>query len=148
MNSNSDKNRVGRPPFYKTVDELQSAIDDYFKNGVKVKTVVVGSGKTSSKVNIEVPTITGLALHLGFCDRSSFYDYEKNNEFSYTIKKARFFIEQHYEELLQTGNVTGAIFALKNFGWVDRVDSNIELKGKDIGFSIKNIYDIDEVEEA
>lgn len=144
-----DKNIGGRPPFYNNVVELQDAIDDYFKNGIKVKTVVVGSGKNTSTVEIEVPTITGLALHLGFCDRSSFYDYEKNKEFSYTIKRARFFIEQHYEELLQSGNVTGAIFALKNFGWVDRTESNIELSGKDIGFSIKNIYkDTDEAEEA
>ena len=88
-------------------------------------------------------------MHLGFCDRQSFYEYEKKPEFTYTIKKARFFIEQHYEELLQTGNVTGAIFALKNFGWVDRTESNIEVSGKDIGFSIKNIYkDTNEAEEA
>lgn len=118
----SKTNNIGRPPFYKSNDELQKAIDDYFKNGIKVKSVIVGSGNKKEVVEIEVPTITGLALHLGFCDRQSFYSYEKRDEFSYTIKKARFFIEQHYEELLQTGNVTGAIFALKNFGWVDKTE--------------------------
>ena len=41
-------------------------------------------------------------------------------EFSYTIKRARLLIEILYEEQLQKGSPTGAIFALKNFGWKDR----------------------------
>lgn len=101
---------------YKTPEALQDAIDDYFKNGVPQKGVVFGR----QVVDMPVPTITGLALHLGFCDRQSFYDYEKYDGYSYTIKKARTFIEKHYEEMLQTGNTTGAIFALKNFGWKDK----------------------------
>ena len=92
----TQKNNRGRPPFYNNAVELQAAIDDYFKNGVRVKSVIVGSGNKKEVVDIEVPTITGLALHLGFCDRQSFYEYEKKPEFTYTIKKARFFIEQHY----------------------------------------------------
>ena len=74
-------------------------------------------------VKMPVPTITGLALHLGFCSRQSFYDYESRPEHSYTIKKARTFIEKHYEELLQVGNTTGAIFALKNMGWLDKISN-------------------------
>jgi hypothetical protein len=66
-------------------------------------------------------TICGLVLHLGFCDRASFYNYEKYGEFSYTIKKARVRIEEYYEKkMLELRNPAGAIFALKNFGWVDR----------------------------
>ena len=31
-------------------------------------------------------------------------------------------IEREYEEQLQTGNPTGAIFALKNFDWKDKAE--------------------------
>jgi hypothetical protein len=66
-------------------------------------------------------------LALGFESRQSFYDYEEKEEFTYTIKKARMLIENEYEFQLQRGNTTGAIFALKNFGWKDKseVDNNI-----------------------
>ncbi len=101
---------------FKTPKLLQDAIEDYFDNGVNEKEVLVGR----DMVKVPVPTITGLVLHLGFCDRASFYDYEKYDGYSHTIKRARTFIESHYEELLQVGNTTGAIFALKNFGWTDK----------------------------
>lgn len=107
-------------PDYKTPEELQDAIDKYFKNGVTIKSVVVGSGKTSQLVELPVPTITGLCYYLGFESRQSFYDYEKRERFSYTIKRARLFMEKEYEEMLASGNTTGAIFALKNFGWNDK----------------------------
>ena len=106
----------GRPPKYKTPEELEAKIDEYFESGIPVKVKVVGN----TTVEVPVPTITGLALYLGFADRYSMYDYEKKEEFSHSIKKARAFIEKHYEELLQSNNVTGAIFALKNFGWKDK----------------------------
>jgi len=116
---------TGRPPKYKNKDELQKKITEYFENGMRKRKVVVGPPANKSIVEIPVPTITGLALFLGFESRQSFYDYEKNNEFSYTIKKSRTFIEREYEELLSTGNVTGAIFALKNMGWIDKTISEI-----------------------
>ena len=50
---------------------------------------------------------------------------EKEDKFCYTIKKARLFIEHEYESLLSYGNVAGAIFALKNFGWIDKQDINM-----------------------
>ena len=89
-------------PNYETPEELQAAISDYINSN---------TGKL---------TITGLAYHLGFESRQSFYDYEKRENFSYTIKRARLFIENEYEKLLISNNTTGAIFALKNFGWTDK----------------------------
>ena len=77
------------------------AIDLYFEN------------------NHEKPTLSGLAYELGFASRQSMYDYEKNKKHSYTIKRARLKIESHYEQRLNTQYSTGAIFALKNFGWRD-----------------------------
>jgi hypothetical protein len=78
---------------------------------------------------MEMPaiTITGLCVYLGFESRQSFYAYEEKEEYSYIIKKARLRVENYYEQCLQFGNVTGAIFPLKNMGWYDRQ----ELTGKE-----------------
>jgi hypothetical protein len=71
----------GRPPIYTTPEELQEKIDDYFKNGVESKPIVVGKGDGKTVIDIPVPTITGLCLYCGFESRQSFYDYEKRDSF-------------------------------------------------------------------
>ena len=101
---------AGRPPKYKKAEELQEKVQEYFNAASETK-----------------KTITGLVLACGFCSRQSFYDLEKQEEFSYTIKRARLQIENHYEEMLQGNNVAGSIFALKNLGWVDKQE--IDYKG-------------------
>lgn len=113
----------GRPPMYSNPKDLENKIDEYFKSGLKKRKIVVGSGKTSRVVEIEVPTITGLAYYLGFESRQSFYDYEEKKEFTYIVRRSRLFIESEYEEQLQYGNVTGAIFALKNMGWKEQIET-------------------------
>lgn len=120
-------NPVGRPPLYKTPQALQKKIEEYFKKGRHTRKVL-SNGKLT-----ELPfiTISDLVLYLGFCDRHSFYDLEKQEKFSHTIKRARSFIEREYEEQLQLCNVAGAIFALKNFGWTDKTE--LEHSGKDGG---------------
>ena len=122
---------MGHPPIYKTPQALQAKIDEYFQGGYRKTKIKIGDEL------VEVPdiTISDLVIFLGFCDRRSFYDYENREGFSYTIKKARSFIEREYESLLRHHNCTGAIFALKNFGWIDNqhidlkanVDSNVKL---------------------
>lgn len=108
----------GRPAKYKTADDIQQAIDDYFQHP-PTKKVVIGKGDNQQEIELPVLTLTGLAYHLGFESRQSFYDYENRPEFSYVLKRARLFIEREYEMQLQSGSPTGAIFALKNFGWRD-----------------------------
>lgn len=114
-------NNGGQPPLYETVEQMTAVIDEYFAsyqpNGDDAPNPVLGFK----------PTITGLALYLGFESRQSLYDYKKKKEFSYIIKKACLFIEMNYEQLLESKAATGAIFALKNMGWNDR--SQIELGG-------------------
>jgi hypothetical protein len=128
----NDKPREnGHLPFYDTPEDLQIAIDDYFKNGVTKRTVIVGRKENQQAIVVPVPTISGLCYHLGFASRQSFYDYEEKANFTYTVKRARLFIEKEYEEQLQTGNTVGAIFALKNMGWLDRQDH--ELTGREGG---------------
>lgn len=98
----------GRPALFTDPEDMQAAVDDYFTN-----------------TEPREYTITGLALHIGFESRQSFYDYEEHTDFSYIIKKARLKIEHGYELRLMGKNVTGAIFALKNMGWKDKVDTEI-----------------------
>lgn len=115
-----ENNKGGAPPFFDNPIDLQNKIDEYFNIGVKKRKVAIGKPPKIEVIEIEVPTISGLAYYLGFASRQSFYDYEKRDGFSYTIKRARLFIEVEYEEQLQHGNTTGAIFALKNMGWIDK----------------------------
>lgn len=117
---------MARPRMFDTTEQLQQKIDEYFNIGVKKRTVIVGKAPNTKAIEIEVPTITGLAIYLGFESRQSFYDYESEDGFSYTIKRARLFIENEYEEQLQVGNTVGAIFALKNMGWIDKTESKNE----------------------
>lgn len=124
------KDLGGRPPLFDSFDILQDKISDYFANGVRKKTILIGPKDNQREFEIEVPTITGLCYFLGFESRQSFYDYELREGFSYTIKRARLFIEQHYEEMLQTGNTTGAIFALKNFDWKDKQEYSGDTRSK------------------
>ena len=89
---------AGRPPVFKSAKDMQEKIEEYFKDE-------------------PILTMTGLALHLGFASRQSMYDYEKNDKYSYTIKRAKSLIELSYEKDIKMGEGTaGHIFALKNFG--------------------------------
>lgn len=114
-----NKNSVGRPSEYSTAEELQLRVDDYFDHPPRLRKVVVGRKDSQQVIELPIFTISGLSLFLGFASRQSFYDLEKQEKFSYTIKKARTRIEQEYEEQIHLGN-TCAIFALKNFGWTDK----------------------------
>jgi len=96
----------GRPPIYDDPGKLEKKINDYFN------------------LKDEKFTITGLCLFCGFESRQSFYEYEKKDEFTYIIKRARMLIENMYEQKLQGTAPTGAIFALKNMGWEDKSESD------------------------
>ena len=116
------ENKVGRPPKFKNALELQKKINAYFCDCPDKKKFITKIGEV---IEIPMPTICGLCYFLGFESRQSFYDYEENQEFSYTIKRARLFIEKEYEQLLHGPACTGAIFALKNMGWLDKTSQEI-----------------------
>ena len=129
---------AGRPPKYTTSEAMQEASDEYFdsqkpKQLVDEKGIPLYTAKGFPAMDWNPPTITGLALHLGFESRQSMYDYEKNGEFSYTIKRARMRCEHYAEHAGMTGAAPApmAIFALKNYGWSDKQE--IEHTGKDGG---------------
>lgn len=117
----------GRPPIYKSPKRMAEKIAEYLEyiQGEKDK-IKDEATEEEEEVWIRYPepiTITGLCLYLGFESRQSFYDYEEREEFSYLIKKARLLVENRYEKALGTKEVTGAIFALKNMGWKDKVET-------------------------
>ena len=107
----------GKARLYKSAMELQAMISEYFENCPTKVFIVNKSSKNPITIEVPNPTITGLVLFLGFSNRNSFYKLEEQPEFKYTIQRARTFIEYEYEGLLKHGNPTGAIFALKQFGW-------------------------------
>ncbi len=146
-NKNAVGNDGGQNPFFETPEALQTKIDDYFqfiKGEIKEEREAVNhkTGRTELVIiwerEPEPPTITGLALFLGFCSRQSLHDYEEKIEFSYIIKKARTKVENGYEKNLHGNNPAGSVFALKNMGWTDRTQT--EVTGKDgAPFSIRDL---------
>ena len=99
---------AGRPRIYESVEELEQKCEEYFELTDK-------------------PAVTGLALFLGFADKSTLYEYRDRPEFSFPIKKALTTIEMYHETGLTDNNVTGRIFALKNMGWSDKVQNEITM---------------------
>jgi hypothetical protein len=125
---------MSRPLKFQTVEELQQAIDGYFE-GIKETLYINADG-----VHIYEPlTITGLALALD-TTRQTLMDYENRDEFTDTIKKAKTRIENYAEKRLFGTAPTGAIFALKNYGWKDKTESDITSGGKEIsGKTVTNL---------
>lgn len=121
------QNKGGRPALYKDVSVLEAKIKEYLEIKCKDEIITGIDGKPVCDlkgrlvIKYHPPTISGLALHLGFLNRASIYDYiERDDEFSNTIKRAIALIEDYAEKQLFVGNSTGAIFWLKNRGWSDK----------------------------
>lgn len=104
------KHAGGRPRKYDSPEQMQVAIEEYF----------TCDGE---------PTVTGLALALGFTSRNALYAYEGYTEEYFGILKiARLRVENRYEKSLARKGIhaAGPIFALKNMGWKDTQSVNIE----------------------
>lgn len=128
---------VGRPSMYDSNEQLEKAVESYFEYIKGSFGYDTDPEDKSKDVKVwerypENASITGLALFLGFESRQSIYDYEKNGEFSYTIKRARLRVEAAYEQALLSKAATGAIFALKNFGWTDSQAVDHTTKGESL----------------
>lgn len=131
-----DLEKAGRKPFYPTVTDLENKISEYFNDCPDKRMIKIRDSEGAEYHDyVPCPTVTGLALFLGFCDRQSMYDYQEKPEFSCTIKRARTFIENEYEKMLHNGQCTGAIFALKNMGWKDKTEQEITGSGVQINFN-------------
>jgi len=102
--------RMGRPPKYTSPEKFWEKIEEYFDK------ITDEDGEYKKP-----PTVSGLALHLGFLDRKSMYHYRDKDAFFEPVKIAISRIESYHEEQAAGGDrCAGNIFILKNFGWTDR----------------------------
>ena len=113
--------KLGRPLKYKTVEVIKPLIEAFFEDTPK-----------------DEWTITGLAIALD-TSRKTLMEYEGKDEFSNTIKKAKDMVEYSYEIDLKKSGRSGTIFALKNFDWDDKTQTDITSKGKQIGSLLDEI---------
>lgn len=125
---------VGMTPMYTSVEEIESKIEQYFEDckgypltDKKGKQVF---NKFGSPIFIDVhpPTITGLALALGFTSRQALLNYQAKPKFVDTITRAKARVEQYAEErLFDRDGSNGAQFSLRNNfkGWdADKKNDN------------------------
>jgi hypothetical protein len=126
---------AGQPPIFESAEEMQEVITKYFEGLVYEDCDGIEHYRPA--------LITGLALALGFCTRQSIYDYEKREEYSYTIKRAKMMVEADYERRLDGKACTGSIFALKNMGWKDKQEIENNHSGE-----VKSTIDPTKLKEA
>lgn len=125
----------GRPLKYKTVEELQEAIDKYF-DYCDNKTKEVHSEKLGDMImpDPQPYAMAGLAYELGL-SRKSLINYKRRGKFLHTIKQARRRIEADVERrMLGKDTFTpGLIFNAKNnFSWKDETKVDHTTKGKEL----------------
>lgn len=102
-------NKGGGRPLYKSAEELEAKVIEYFEHCQK---------------NELKTTLTGMVLFLGYSHRENIYNI-KDPELKAVVDRARLAIECGYETNLHSHNPTGSIFALKNMGWKDKVEQEI-----------------------
>ena len=98
---------AGRPRIIESPEILEDRLDAYIAECKESETPV---------------TLTRMVRALGFNSKKSFYEYGQKPEYSDPIKRARLEIEIAYEDKLQGTTPTGAIFALKNMDWTDKME--------------------------
>ena len=119
---------MARPLKYKTVAELQAAIDQYFED-CKGKPLLDDDGNAVLTkhgapiiLGAKPPTVTGLALALGFNSRQALLNYQAKKAFNDTIMRAKSRCEEYAESrLYDRDGARGAEFSLKyNFRWEEK----------------------------
>jgi hypothetical protein len=129
----ADKNKVGRPPMFKSAKEMQTLIDGYFDlcQGEMFKDddgkPIVNKYGEPIFIGQKPPTVTGLALYLGLQSRQALLNYQSRKEFNDTITRAKMRIEEYAEtRLYDKDGCNGAKFNLvNNFGWKDKIEQEI-----------------------
>lgn len=120
---------MARPLKYKTVDELQAAIDEYFK-ACEGRPLLDDKGQPvllkglPVMLDVTPPTVTGLALALGFAGRQALLNYQGRKQFKDAITRAKSRCEAYAEgRLFDRDGAHGAQFSLRcNFGWSDKAE--------------------------
>ena len=129
------KKAVGRPPKYKSKEEIEEKIEEYFKE-CEGEILKDDEGKpifnkfgSPVVINQRPPTVTGLALALGFSTRLSLLNYQGKKEFMNTITRAKARVDAYAEErLFDRDGSSGAQFSLRNNfkGWTEKTELDEE----------------------
>lgn len=108
------KRTVGKPRKWQNKEDLVNDINKYF-----------------TSTPFEQWSVTGLALTLG-TSKQLLIDYQKRPEYKSIIDEAKLMVEHSYELSLRKNGRTGDIFALKNFDWKDKTETDLTTNGKDL----------------
>lgn len=133
----SSKKTTGRPPKFQSPEQMQVLIDKYFED-CKGRILYNDDGspvldKYGNAVIIDAhpPTVTGLALALGFNTRLSLLNYQAKPAFVNTVSRAKSRVEQYAEErLFDKDGANGAKFSLANNweGWREKQQIEADVK--------------------
>ena len=119
-------NPYGNKPKYTSKDQIIGLIEDYFKECEGTPLTVSNGDPVCDKNGYPIvlhqhpPTVTGLALALGFTNRLSLLNYQGKAEFRDVITRAKSRVEKYTEErLFDKDGSGGARFSLQNNfnGW-------------------------------
>jgi len=120
---------MARPKLYTSKEQIIPLINAYFVDcDEKKETITNNQGQL--KIVLEPYTVSGLCMALKMC-RDTLCEYEKDEEFSDTIKNAKQRIENWIETKALVGaiNPVVSIFNLKNnFGWKDKTETELSNK--------------------
>jgi hypothetical protein len=108
-------------PFH-SAKQLDELIDSYFHS--------LEAGPGSKSLPAEPPTFSGLLLFIGFISRDEFEKYTAIPRYTETLSRANLRIAEVYEKKLHDSS-TGAVFALKNMGWKEKLENKTEGKETD-----------------
>lgn len=140
---NKSGGRRGHPPKFTDPAEMQKLIDAYFSDCKGYPLTVKGEDGEPRQVydkyglpiiiDAHPPTITGLALALGFKSRQALINYQvKDKGFDDTLTRAKSRVEEYAEErLFDKDGANGAKFSLANNfkGWAEKSEIDVGNKG-------------------
>lgn len=104
---------AGRPRIWETEQDLQTDIDRYFDY---------------CEEKDKPMTIAGLAYYLNV-DRQTIYNYNKQDQYFDTLKRARDRIVMGLEETAIIKGNAGTIFVMKQYGYKDKQEVDTNLSG-------------------
>lgn len=135
-------------PRYKTPEEMQVVIDRYFEDcrGHPATddegTVMTDKYGMPIILDAHPPTVTGLALALGFTSRQALLNYQAKKAFVDTVTRAKSKCEEYAESrLYDRDGSNGAKFSLTNNfkGWSDKPDAT------DGGEEVRIVDDVQDI---
>jgi len=112
-----EKKRMGAPPNWETPQDFEDDCSGFFD---------------WCEENDYIPDIEGLAVYLG-TTRKTILDYEKKDNFCYTVKKIKNKIAFYKKQKAMAGQIPSAVFCFdfkNNHNYVDKTEVDNNIKGE------------------